>query len=123
MIEFKESSKFWHLWFVSADGVDWLAALFKHQSETWQCVYRFRYHKDAVAFDSKDERSWYTITSKSQDEEPPLVLVKTIPKIARMIANHYKGVLHSIPVRGNGLQAAEKLLAEPWAHARPGTNP
>lgn len=118
MIEFRESSRFWHIWFVGAEGMDWLAALFKHEGEAWQCVYRFRYHEDDLAFDSKDRRSWVTITSSSTENEPPADLLAAISQVARMTTMHFNGELHSIPVRGTGLQAAKMLLEQPWAHAR-----
>lgn len=60
MIEF--SSKTVACFFLGtapAEGVDWLAAITEIEPEAkYKVVWRFRYHKDDKAFESKDRRSW-----------------------------------------------------------------
>lgn len=123
MIEIRETSQFWHMWFVASKEADWLAMLFKHEGESWQCVYRFRYYKDKRAFDSEDVKSWYTIETDSTESTPPEGLVTAISKIAGLTASQFNGEVHSIPIRGNGIKAGEILMAEPWAHAQSVSTP
>jgi hypothetical protein len=118
MIEFKQSSQFWQIWFVGAKGVDWLAAIYKHKGEGWTCKYRFRYHEDNKAHDSTDRKSWTTITTGETGDRPPESLMSAISMVAKMTASHFKGELHMLPVRCDGLKAAEALMRESWSHAR-----
>lgn len=118
MLELREDSAFHHMWFVGARGVDWLAFIFKHANEPWKCVYRFRYHKDDLTFDSDDEKSWTCITTDSTEPLPPAQLVQAISKVAGMTAAFYGGEIHSVPIRGNGKDAFEALKSQPWAFVR-----
>jgi hypothetical protein len=118
MIVFDESTTFWQIWFVGAKGVDWLAALYKPKDGSWICKYRFRYHEDEKAHDSADRKSWTMIESSDAGEAPPTVFIETISTIAKLTAKHYSGEIHALPVRGNGLKAAEALSRESWSHLK-----
>lgn len=64
------------LWFFYRDGVDFdvLMALTRRLPDgDWLLKYRFRYYRDDKAFDSKDEKSFWTATFSEKLDEAAAV--------------------------------------------------
>jgi hypothetical protein len=69
MIEVKETTYCLGLWWLEADGVDWLAAVTRESDGPLTLRYRFRYYQDDKAFDSADHKNWWTATFQNNDED------------------------------------------------------
>ena len=67
------------IWFAARkDGkADWMAKLLKSGGK-WVFSYRFRYYNHDKAFDSADEKHWYTATSPDDSPEELAKLEKCL---------------------------------------------
>lgn len=107
---------------VDGQGVDWLGYVFQPPGAPWRFEYRFRYHVDDKAFDSKDKKSWYAFAARDR-ETGPRALIEAAMMIATMTAARYRGVLHVLDVNGNGDDAQRMLAAQPWCEMRMENDP
>jgi hypothetical protein len=86
MIEFSEDMV--GIWFVGLPDSDWLASIFMEDGKAC-LVYRFRYHVDDKAFDSKDKKNWYRMepnTGKSGDVEKLVDVVRSMAELMALKA-------------------------------------
>ena len=83
MIEFSEDTI--GIWFVGLPDSDWLASIFMEDGKAC-LVYRFRYHVDDKAFDSKDEKNWYRMEPASAEEGDLDKLLEVVRSIAGLMA-------------------------------------
>ena len=74
-IEFNDDSHIIALWFSeSPEGNNWLACAQRdNKTQEIRVDYRFRYKKDDYAFNSKDEKSWYTVKPKKEDSNEKII--------------------------------------------------
>lgn len=86
MIEFSEDMV--GIWFVGLSDSDWLASIFMEDGKPC-LVYRFRYHVDDKAFDSKDRKHWYQMQPHAADPGDVEKLVDVVRSMAEVMALQY----------------------------------
>lgn len=71
-IELSEKTWLRGMWFYALPDRmgDFMGAMLKEADGVWRIRYRFRYYRDRVAFDSKDEKNWYCIQPEPGQPEP-----------------------------------------------------
>ncbi len=80
MIELGPDVWVYGMWFVQGDKCDYLACVRKVEG-LWRLDYRFRYYNSDKAFDSDDEKHWYSAEAK--DESSPIEpLIEACHKVA-----------------------------------------
>jgi hypothetical protein len=84
MITFDE--KIIAIWFVELPKADWLAAVREVVPEKkYELTYRFRYHVDDKAFDSKDKKSWYQGTVSGTKQYVILSIRSTANELSKQL--------------------------------------
>jgi hypothetical protein len=64
MFEFTEKTYVDSIWYISdKETGDWMGCIYRQDDGPWVFRYRFRYYKDHKAFESDDEKHWYSYTS------------------------------------------------------------
>jgi hypothetical protein len=127
MIVLTEKTRVHAILFISdMEGLDWLGFVSKQPDEPWQFIYRFRYHVDDKAHDSADRKSWYCVQAVGTErfsESPPEELAKGATFVANAVARRYGGKIHHLPIRGNGIDAANALSKETFVSMRRESTP
>jgi hypothetical protein len=122
MIILTEETRVHSILFISdMNEMDWLGFVVKQPEEPWKFIYRFRYHFDDKFHDSDDRKSWYCVQAVGTERfsnSPPEELAKGASFVADTVARHFKGTVHHLPVRGNGIDAANALSNESFVSMR-----
>lgn len=122
VLDLVEDSYVAKVWFISWEGVDLLAGLYKrHASDTrWAFNYRFRYHRPDPfqdPFTDDDKKSEYHVGIDGSEEELTQMIDFWAETIARG-APSGPGELFHVPVRGGCDALKTALSTQPWAHSR-----
>lgn len=120
MIELNENTHCLGIWFldVPSEGFNVLATVTKQPGESYKGLVRFRYKRDDKAFDSADEKSGYIIDSESEERSAGMEVRRAIVKGLRAIHAKAGGSYNFLPLDCSGSEAAERLMAQPWAHMK-----
>lgn len=104
------------IWYIKlSPGSDYLASMRDDGDGKMRLDYRFRYYKDANAFDSEDEKSWYTGTTKSTREEA-LESIRRIISVMETISGNRGAEL--LIENGDVQKFLVELRKQPWAHTK-----
>lgn len=71
------------IWYLqTAPKEDWVGTITEVEPDKeYELVYRFRYYKDTKAFDSEDEKSWYSVTVTGHDKQYVIESVRALVNI------------------------------------------
>jgi hypothetical protein len=108
------------IWFVGWDGCDWMACIRKANGK-WRLDYRFRYHKDDKAFDSKDEKSWYSAEPKDGNGEKGLEdLIAGVHEVSKAIADSQNTEVDFLLLdcKGDDPKIIFELGDRPWGNPK-----
>jgi len=104
------------IWFVTIPNGNMLAALHRVAERTYKLTYRFRYYKDDRAFDSADEKNWYSGTLSNADES---YITDRISKAMATLRVSTRGEYHELL---RGTKTFEEFKAEffklPFVHIK-----
>jgi hypothetical protein len=115
MIEFSEKTRM--VWYQDMPGGNnWMGAIEAEEGGTFKIIYRFRYRKDEKAFDSIDERNWYT--GRANDYGRAADLVRHMLQLSAELPGGFEKPY--IIERGTGTlkQFMEEFLKLPFVHAK-----
>ena len=115
MIELNDNTYCLGIWWLEATGVDWLAAVTREGDGPLTLRYRFRYHRDDRAFDSADEKSWWTFTCPTDDEDR--IIADLDGLVLNLIRRGFRQPWRRI-VRGDAKATLEVLKTAPFASIR-----
>lgn len=110
------------IWYVQIGTSDWMASVWLKDDGTAEGGYRWRHYRDDKAFDSKDEKNWYTLKQKSAEPVDPLVLIESVSEMARFIEKMEPNTKRYELIRGSGSAEwfMEEFLKLPFVHAMAG---
>ncbi len=107
------------VWYVSWPDADWMAMVYRDTPEApWRATYRFRYYKDAEAWQSQDEKAIYEIRAKDGAAETVTKLAAGFDAVSAEIARQQQGQRWIMVVRGSADRFTDLLVKQPWAHVK-----
>ena len=115
MMKFTETTHVHRVWFVSIEGADLLAHLFKDdEGKPWRLVYRFRHYEDDKVWGSKDEKTFYEIGGADDSDAVRDGLESSMDKVAAIGATAFSGQDSKLVIEG-GLDIYQEVMAkQPW---------
>jgi len=105
------------VWFVGGNGrQDFLATVRKKENgKVWDMEYRFRYYNGVDAWESEDDKSFYTATLKGDVTEEEVI--KTLRKMtAKLSEVGFGETIDEILVRGNPDKLMCDMGQRDWCH-------
>lgn len=106
------------VWFVGGTSSDWMAAAFREKGDpTWRLTYRFRYYRGKrVAFDSDDEKHWYSGTFDPGLSEQQVL--ERVDVVAQQVSARNGRPVDRVDVAGEPLSLMEKARGRSWLHMK-----
>ena len=120
MITLKEDTEVVGIWFCGNAIVDFLGQA-QVENGKITAVYRFRYHVDDKAFDSKDNKQWYILGPIEDNPGARERLKETMHEIVLSGIRIFGMPAASIFPGGTGTEAIEWLKKQDFVHMRVAT--
>lgn len=120
VITLTEKTRVATMWSAGKPGVDVLGIVWKPEGEPWRITWRFRFHRDAKAFDSEDRKEWYRLEFPDQSGAGVAQAVEHFHTVMTTLVQEqrFQDLLRT-DVNGDGVKAGQMLRLDPSAHIKP----
>jgi hypothetical protein len=107
------------VWFVSVDGMDWLAMVYRdNDAAPWRLTHRFRHYADEDPFSDDDIKNVYHMIPRDDVTVNIGAVVLQVTVMAEQLAKLARGKLWTLPIRGDQDKLMDVFKKQSFVHMR-----